>query len=145
MHTQHAAWFCVCRSVLLTQTSCWLRPALQRWPDLSPAWLGAGGFLKTCRPAVITLCNYWHDCCFPDKGCLPVWYYFCPEVCSSRKAMSTRHNTVRKQTLPDTTRDLLAKSDTDLTGEQPHGLTHHHIIDIAWPRSHNTLLAHPTA
>lgn len=59
--------------------------------------------------------------------------------------MSTRHNTVKKQILPDTTRDLLAKSDTDLTGEKPRSLTHHHIIDIAWLRSHNTVLAHPTA
>lgn len=62
---------------------------------------------------------------------------------SSRKATRTRHNTVRKQTLPDTTRDLLAKSDTDLTREQPCSLTHRHIIDIARPRSHNRLRAHP--
>lgn len=59
---------------------------------------------------------------FPTKGCLPVWYYFYPEVYSSRKTRSARHNRVRKQTLPDTTGDLLAKSDTDLTGEQSHKL-----------------------
>lgn len=103
---------------------------------------------KNCCPGVIRLCNYCRDCCFPDKGCLPVWYYFYPEVCSSRKATSTRHNRARKQTLPDTTRDLLAKYDTDLTGEQPHGLysSPHHRHSMVMESKHTPPpLIHPIA
>lgn len=113
---------------LLLSVSCSVKVT---WPltCLTQGWW----FSKNCCPGVIRLCNYWRDCCFPDKGCLHVWYYFYPEVCNFRKATSTRHNRVRKQTLPDTTRDLLAKSDTDLTGEQPHGLYSppHHRHSIA--------------
>lgn len=105
--------------MLLTQTSSRVLS-----DDSTPHLPGspASGVLKSCCPGVIRLCNYWRNCCFPDKGCLRVWYYFYPEVFSSRKAMSSRHNRARKQTLPDTTRDLPAKYDIDLTGEQPHGL-----------------------
>lgn len=119
LHTQGS--LCSCRLILLSQTSCWLCPA-QLWLKPVTCLIQVQRYSKSGCTVVIRRCNYWRDCCFPDKGCLPVWYYFYPEVCSSRKAMSNRHNRARKQTLPDTTRDLLAKYDTDLTGEQPHRL-----------------------